>query len=235
MGQNATAAPAGIPRVDDVDVLRHELGNVLHGIRCVAGLLRDSGLEPRQRRWLAAIEASCAQMERILERPPARGVGADAPPHVEHFDGLCLLERLILSHAPRAADKGVALSLRTAPDLPAEWSGDPGLIGQLLENLVGNAVRYTRCGAVVVEARRSRHDHGALRLAILDSGPGIEEPERLFEPYRRGAAGRDGSPGHGLGLFLCRGIVERLGGTLSCRNRRSGGACFEVTLPRMLP
>jgi len=232
MGQHTTAGPADIPRADELDVLQHELGNVLYGITCVARLLRESDLGAQQRRWLAAIERACAQMRDMLDGP-RRAAGA-ARPRVRVLNGIRMLEDTVLSHAPAAADKGIELLLCVAPDLPVDWRSDPCLLRQLLDNLVGNAVRHTAGGVVVLEAARDGAAPRAVRVAVLDSGPGIVDCEGVFESRRRGARAQTGTRGQGLGLWVCRRLVEGFGGTLTCRNRRAGGARFEFVLPATL-
>lgn len=234
MGQEPTAVPAAIPAMDDLDVLQHELGNVVHGLVCVAGLLRESALDTQQRQWLAIIERACGQIHGILEHARRTRQDPAAEPSAERFNGVELLENVVLAHAPAAAAGGVDLMLRMTPSVPAYWRSDACLLRQLLDNLVGNAVRYTRNGSVIIEASTLPNDRGALVLRVLDSGPGVEDTERLFEPRRRGAAGRNGPAGSGLGLFVCRHIAGILGGEIHCANRSSGGARFEVRLPGVL-
>ncbi|MEJ2400004.1 MAG: HAMP domain-containing sensor histidine kinase [Xanthomonadales bacterium] len=234
MGQKPTAVSAAHPTIDDLDVLQHELGNVVHGVVCVAELLRESGLDAQQRRWLTTIDQACGQIRGILAHArQARQDSAVAPGPVR-LNGVALLEDTLLAHAPLAAGAGVELLLRIAPRLPAYWRSDPCRLRQLLDNLVGNAIRYARNGTVMVEAVARPGDSDALIIRVLDSGPGVEDAEGLFEAYRRGFAGRHGPRGSGLGLYICRCIAETLGGVIRCRNRRSGGASFEVRLPRTL-
>ena len=235
MGRKPTAVPAANPTIDDLDVLQHELGNVVHGVACIAGLLRESGLDARQRRWLATIDQACGQISGIVEHARRRRLNPADPPRTVRLNGVALLEDTLLAHAPAAAGAGVDLMLRVAPALPAYWRSDPCLLRQLLDNLVSNAVRYARNGSVRLEASPAPDAGGTLVIRVLDSGPGVEDLERLFEPRWRGVAGCDGPPGDGLGLYICRAIVETLGGSIRCRNRHAGGACFEVRLPGALP
>lgn len=230
MGQDSTAVRAEQPPVDELDVLQHELGNVLHGVACVAGLLRDSGLDAQQRRWLAAIERACVQARSLLDRT----LRAAAPAPAGGFDGRRVLEDAVLAQHDPAARRGIAIELRCAPDLPERWRGDPCLLRQLLDNLLQNALRHGGHGPVAVEAGRAAGERAALVLRVRDSGPGVADAERLFLPYRRGAATDAATPGRGLGLFVCRRIARGLGGEIRYVDERSGGACFEVRLPGVL-
>jgi two-component system sensor histidine kinase KdpD len=113
-------------------------------------------------------------------------------------------------------------------DLPLLYADDV-LIGQLLVNLLENADKYTPPGTPVEIA--AAVDGGAMRVEVLDRGPGFAEGDerRIFEKfYRRGVKGARGA---GLGLPICRAIVEAHGGTIEAFNRQGGGAVFRMRLP----
>lgn len=132
----------------------------------------------------------------------------------------------------RAADEaGVAL------DVAVERSGtlliDPGLVGQIVWNLVGNAIKFTpRGGRVDVELKRAGD---ALHIVVEDTGPGLgPDPARVFDRFYRADSARTPggeTPGTGLGLAIVHSIVESLGGSVEAENRRRGGARFRVVVP----
>jgi two-component system sensor histidine kinase KdpD len=106
---------------------------------------------------------------------------------------------------------------------------DPVLFEQVFVNLLDNAVKYTPAGTpLAITARVTDH---VLDIEVADRGSGIPDGqgERLFEKFERGA--RTGGGGVGLGLSICRGIVEAHGGTISAANRPGGGAVFRIRLP----
>lgn len=117
-------------------------------------------------------------------------------------------------------------------DLPAELPLvflDPVLFEQVFVNLLDNAVKYTPPGSpILIEARSV---DGVVEMEVADRGPGIPpgEEERIFEKFRRG--GQDRGGGVGLGLAICRGIVEIHGGTITAGNREGGGVVFRIRLP----
>jgi two-component system, OmpR family, sensor histidine kinase KdpD len=120
---------------------------------------------------------------------------------------------------------------RVQVDLPADLpliSVDPLLFEQVLVNLIDNAARHGD-GPLEIVARALG---GALDLTVADRGPGLPpgEEARVFEKFYRGPLARDG--GAGLGLAICRGIVEAHGGVITAENRSGGGALFRVVLPR---
>ena len=119
-------------------------------------------------------------------------------------------------------------------DLPPFLWADSLLIEQVLVNLLDNAAKYTPPGTVV-EIHSAMEPHIA-RIIVEDSGPGFsaEEAERLFDKFYRGVAAK-GKSGSGLGLGICRGIVETHGGRIWAEPRKSGGARFVMELPQDKP
>ncbi len=114
-------------------------------------------------------------------------------------------------------------------------SVDGALIDQVISNLVDNAIQHTEPdGTIVLELVRTG---SGVRVSISDDGPGLAPGDEavIFERFRTGdgsLSDRKGGGGHGLGLAICRGIVEAHGGTIDARNNPSGrGACFSFTLP----
>jgi two-component system sensor histidine kinase KdpD len=106
---------------------------------------------------------------------------------------------------------------------------DPVLFEQVFVNLFDNVVKYTPAGTPLAVVARVAG--GVLEIEVVDRGPGIPpgEEERIFEKFQRGT--QTGSGGVGLGLPICRGIVEAHGGTIAATNRQDGGAVFRILLP----
>jgi signal transduction histidine kinase len=118
------------------------------------------------------------------------------------------------------------------PDGAALVSLDETRIHQVLLNLLENAVRYSPEGAPITVAVSSP-SAAVVRVTVLDRGPGIAPAERsrIFERFVRGAAA-EGKGGLGIGLYLCRTIIERHGGAIGVDNTVGGGAAFWIDLPR---
>jgi CheY-like chemotaxis protein len=121
------------------------------------------------------------------------------------------------------------------PELPAWVSGDATRLGQVLDNLLDNAVKFTRAGGRVTVRVDNDETSQKVRLVVQDTGVGIE-PEllpRLFDTFAQASRGLDRSPGGlGLGLVLVRGLVELHGGEVRVASAGPGqGAEFTVTLP----
>jgi two-component system sensor histidine kinase KdpD len=132
-------------------------------------------------------------------------------------------------HRLEAKLQGHPVELRVPADLPAVYV-DPSLVVHVLCNLLDNAVKYTPAGTRICVS--AVPDGAFLRVTVDDEGPGLPsgDPERLFEKFHRGA--EEGAVvGVGLGLAICRSIINAHGGSIQARARSGGGARFEFTLP----
>ncbi len=135
----------------------------------------------------------------------------------------------------RAAEKGLQLRLEQAPDLPRCIRSDRAKLRQVLINLLGNAIKFTEHGGVILRLAAACADRpGATQLIIEveDSGIGVAEPDRqrIFEPFVQ-AAGDAGQMGTGLGLSIARQFVSLMGGQIAVHSTAGKGATFRVELP----
>lgn len=220
----------------EMAVLGHELDNVLNGLLGMSHLLRESGLNAEQERWSRAIEHSGRQMQRLVATFRAGPGPADREPtpSAQSIDGIDLLEQVLLSHAPAALAHGDRLLLTVSPDVRRYWVCDPCLLRQALDNLLGNAIKFTAGGEVLLHVATFHERRGWLRITVLDSGSGVDPAlsEKIFEAGNQGPADtRSRFGGSGYGLFVCRRAVATLGGTLDCLPAQGGGSRFELLLP----
>jgi two-component system OmpR family sensor kinase len=141
-----------------------------------------------------------------------------------------ILDEAVRRLAPVAAGRGVAVALETSA-FPAVHVG-PSTIGLVLTNLLENAVKFSPPGGRVRVNLAA--EAGEALVTVADTGPGIpaDELPRVFERFHRGAAARAaGTPGVGLGLAICRALVERHGGRIAVESPPGGGPTFRVHLP----
>jgi two-component system OmpR family sensor kinase len=127
-----------------------------------------------------------------------------------------------------ARENSVAFELHIDDDLPCEAVALPGSLEQILDNLIDNALRYTREGSSVAVSTSSDH-RGRCRIEVVDSGPGVSEEDldRLFDRFWRGDSDQ---PGTGLGLAIVAHLANRSGGTVTAANVPGGGLSVVVTL-----
>jgi two-component system OmpR family sensor kinase len=212
-------------------VLSHELRTPLTTIYSGSKLLRrtDAVAADRTARDIAiAIEVDAERLMRIVEDLV---VAAALPGESEVSGEPVLLQRIVpaIARHEEARTPGVALELRVPDHLPAVW-GDESYIGQALRNLIANAAEFGPAnGSVVVEACEATD---SVEVHVLDEGPGVApaDARRLFHLFSRpGTARRNG--GLGLGLFVCRRLVELMGGRVWLRRRPVAGSDFGFSLP----
>jgi two-component system sensor histidine kinase/response regulator len=132
-----------------------------------------------------------------------------------------------------AEAKGLALSVAIAPGTPSKLIADPSRLRQILVNLLGNAVKFTRQGAIDVRWRISA-DGSALRIEIADTGPGIsaDQRQRLFQDFGRlDIEATSKVEGAGLGLALSARLASLMGGRLGLEDNPGGGSVFWLALP----
>jgi CheY-like chemotaxis protein len=210
----------------------------MNGVIGMTRVLLDTPLSEEQREYVVAVleagEALVTIINDILDlsRMEAGRLDLDSV----DFDLLALLDRIRTLIEPRSSQKGLALVLEVAPEVPRTLRGDPGRLRQVLFNLLGNAVKFTAVGEVRLGVRLIADDNEQVRLGITvrDTGVGIPEHlhDRLFTPY---AQADPSVPrlygGSGLGLSICRQLVGLMGGTVTFSSVRNGGTTFELELP----
>lgn len=152
------------------------------------------------------------------------------------FDPRALLQQTATLFEPQANAKGLRLELHTGEALGPAYVTDAGRLAQVINNLVGNAVKFTASGTVAVSVDASVRPDGRewLHVEVRDTGPGIdaEAQDKLFKPFVQvGAGSARQHGGSGLGLALCQRFAELLGGTLGVRSTPGTGSIFHLDIP----
>ena len=134
-----------------------------------------------------------------------------------------------------AREKGLSFELQMSVGLPALVLGDASRIKQVLHNLIGNAIKFTERGQVLVKLSTVLDMRAGtlLRFVVQDSGEGIaaDQMERIFAPFEQAATGLRRHEGAGLGLTISRELARAMGGDLCCSSTPGEGSQFEFTLP----
>ena len=140
-----------------------------------------------------------------------------------------LFDSIINSYRPVAANRNIELASSCAPELDSVFKGDPLRIRQIIDNLVGNAFKFTKEGSVAVNAMLKGE---SLHIMVSDTGCGIsaEDMNRIFKEFTR-LKNAQGKEGFGLGLAITNKLVRLLGGEIDVRSRQGEGTTFEVRLP----
>ena len=213
-------------------LVSHELRTPLTSIRGYSELLAEEELTEDQREFLAVISRNSGRLLSLIDDLLVMTQIQSGGLPLELGD--VILNDLIASSTeaakPFAASKQIALQIESEADLATE--GDPLRLGQALDNLVSNAIKYTPNGGRV--SITTAHDGETATIKVSDTGIGIPKGEQaqIFGRFFRTSNARiSGIQGTGLGLAITRGIVEAHGGTIGFDSEEGGGTTFCITLP----
>jgi PAS domain S-box-containing protein len=228
----AAAQQAVRVREDVLAIVSHDLRNPLGAVDLSASMLMQrTGNDARARKQLEIIRRSTMRMEHLITdlldmaSIQAGRLSLTLEPH----DAEQLVIEAIETHAPIAAERQIDLHADAHLD-GVTLRCDRERMSQVFGNLISNAIKFCRPGDQITLVATADERHA--RFEVRDTGPGIAASElpRIFDPYW--TAQRHGKKGTGLGLYICKGIVEAHGGTLSAKSELGAGATFIVTLPR---
>ncbi|MGE3295812.1 MAG: ATP-binding protein [Porticoccaceae bacterium] len=228
------AETANRAKTDFLARMSHELRTPLTSIQGFVRLLERNLLDTADRHYCHIIDQASvsllAMIDDILDFTKLQ-TGAETS-RAEPFDVVECIEDCVRLLAPTAHAKGVEVFLDIHPAVPASAIGHAKWLRQILGNLVGNAVKFTARGHVLVRCRLT--ETGALSIAVSDTGIGIgpDQQRQIFDAFVQAdtsIARRFG--GTGLGLAIAHRRVESLGGTIALRSRPDAGSEFHVILP----
>jgi len=229
------AERANAAKSDFLATMSHEIRTPMNGMMVMAEMLSAAPLAPKHLRYAEIIRRSGRGLLGIINdildfsKIEAGMLSLEAIP----FSPDAVVEDAASLFAERAREKGLAIALFVAPDLPRTCVGDPTRLGQVIGNLVNNALKFTETGGVTVEMLRSKGAAGegsvGIEVHVRDTGIGIpaEKLDRIFERFSQAdqtITRRYG--GTGLGLSISRRLVEAMGGELKVASEVGRGSDF---------
>jgi signal transduction histidine kinase/ActR/RegA family two-component response regulator len=219
-----------------IATISHEVRTPMNGVIGVAGLLRDTPLSPAQREMVDTISQSADSLLGVINDvlDLAKLEAGKVQPRLGSYSPHTLLRSVAALLQPVAQAKGLALTVETHPAVAPLGRGDSARLRQILLNLAGNAVKFTRTGSVILRLDPAPGSPGLIRLSVTDTGIGIpaDQIPHLFEPFTQLDSGPARSfDGTGLGLAISRQLASVLGGTLGVESEPGKGSRFWVDVP----
>ncbi len=226
------AEKAAANKSRQVATVVHELRTPLNGILGMSHLLWQTSLTPEQKNYIGGIRqagSALAQLvDDLLDYATMEAGRFRLNSRAENLRQL--LESVVEMLAPRAHEKGIEIGATVSWEVPSLMDFDPARLRQVLFNVIGNAVKFTAKGGVLIRVAVEGND---LVISVTDTGPGMSEvaQRKIFEEFEQAGGAEDRSGGTGLGLSISARILKEFKGSLTVMSEIGKGSTFTIRFP----
>src|SRR5439155_23131573 len=225
-------------KTDFLANMSHEIRTRMNGVIGMTGLLLDTELTAEQRDYANTVRSSGEALLKVINdildfsKIEARKLAIESLPS----DLRLVIEEVAEMLASKADEKGLDLILQYLPSVPSRFVGDAGRIRQVVTNLVGNAVKFTQTGHVLMAVYHDWQDKqkALMRVSVTDTGIGVppDKVELLFQKFTQADSSTTRKyGGTGLGLAISKQLIELIGGSVGLKSVVGEGSTFWFTLP----